>query len=170
MPLTTLTKVNWRRCRNWRKSWKPKRKSKNNTVRKKKEGSSNFSASKRTTNRWMKRWTKWRSASKKLRANTSPIYSSSKICKTNTKMRRKSYWILFVSRRKKSKNSVLFWIYSWLRNKFSISSIILNGIRKKNNGLFPSLLIAKRIWDCLNLPPQVCQRKTHRTTKEKKKK
>ena len=85
------------------------------------------------------------------------------------KMKKKNYLILSENNKNKSKNSQLFFPFSWVHSNLTILFLILNGTKKKNSGMFLLSPTKKEIWDCPNFHPKLFE-KIPKISKKKRRK
>ena len=128
-------RVRWRRSKNLKKNWKFKKRKKSSSGKKKKEEKTNCSILKKTTRVWTKKLTRCGFVSNKSRRNTQRTWLSWEIFKTSTRRKKRNFLIPSDTKKNRSKNSRLSSAYSWTTISWKISSTILNGMKKKGNGL-----------------------------------
>jgi len=166
---TSKTKQSWRRLRSWKTSWKLKKRRNRTTGGKKKKRNKSCSTSKRATNLSTKRLIRWRLVLRRSKPSMLPTYRSLKIYRTSMKTKRSSYWILFESKRRKSKNSMPFWVYLWVSNKLITFLWIRSGTNKKKNGMCLTLHTSKKTWVFPSCPMDLLGKNQQMLTRRRRK-
>ena len=92
----------------------------------------------------MMKSTRCAAGSKTLRKSMLPVWPSSEIFKSSTKMTRRNSWIQFATRKRKSRGLLPYWTCWWVPSRSIKYRISASGTRRRDSTLCHPLLTVKK--------------------------